>query len=49
MIRYGTFCQVVRPLPGGKLSVAVEPSGDSLAVASAVEGVLAITHAPGLR
>lgn len=52
VIRYGNFYQVVRPIPGGHLSVAVEPSGDPLAVASAMEGVLArllASGAPGLR
>jgi hypothetical protein len=37
VIRYGNFYQVVRPIPGGHLSVAVEPHGDPLAVAAAVE------------
>jgi len=41
VIRYGDFFQIVRPLPGGHLSVAVEPGGDPLAVAAAVVRVLA--------
>lgn len=49
VIRYGNFYQVVRPIPGGHLSVAVEPSGDPLVVASAVEKVLARVLTPGLR
>jgi hypothetical protein len=40
VIRYGNFFQVVRPIPGGHLSVAVEPHGDPLAVAAASERVL---------
>jgi len=40
VIRYGNFYQVVRPIPGGRLSVAVEPHGDPLAVAAAVGGPL---------
>jgi hypothetical protein len=41
VIRYGNFFQVVRPIPGGHLSVAVEPHGDPLAIALAVERTLA--------
>jgi len=37
VIRYGNFFQIVRPIPGGHLSVAVEPHGDPLAIAAAVE------------
>ena len=40
VIRYGNFYQLVRPIPGGHLSVAVEPHGDPLAVAAGVEGPL---------
>lgn len=40
VIRYGNFYQVVRPIPGGHLSVAVEPHGDPLAIATAVERLL---------
>ncbi len=42
LIRYGNFFQLVRPLPGGHLSVAVEPAGDPIAVAAAVERVLPV-------
>jgi hypothetical protein len=47
VIRYGNFYQVVRPIPGGHLSVAVEPRGDPLAIASAVERALPGLLAPG--
>lgn len=43
VIRYGNFFQIVRPVPGGHLSVAVEPQGDPLAVVAALEQAL-----PGL-
>jgi hypothetical protein len=46
VIRYGHFFQVVRPIPGGHLSVAVEPRGDPLAVAAAVERILPQLIAP---
>jgi hypothetical protein len=41
VVRYGSFFQLVRPLPGGHLSVAVEPTGDPLAIAAALERRLA--------
>lgn len=47
VIRYGNFYQVVYPIPGGHLSVAVEPNGNPLAIAAAVEGVLAAFSGPG--
>ncbi|HET9513251.1 MAG TPA: hypothetical protein VFO95_04920 [Gemmatimonadales bacterium] len=40
VIRYGNFFQVVRPVPGGHVSVSVEPGGDPLAVAAALESAL---------
>ena len=36
LIRYGSFFQIVWPLPDGHLSVAVEPWGDPLEVAAAL-------------
>ncbi len=47
VIRYGNFFQVVRPIPGGHLSVAVDPYGDPLAVAAALERQLPGLLAPG--
>lgn len=46
VIRYGHFFQMVRPLPGGHISVAVEPHGDPLAVAAAVARTLPRFLAP---
>jgi hypothetical protein len=43
VIRYGNFFQIVRSLPGGHLSVAVEPAGDPLAIAADIGRLL-----PGL-
>ncbi len=40
VIRYGNFFQLIRPIPGGHLSVALEPDADPLAVAAAVERLL---------
>ena len=40
IIRYGNFYQVVRPIPGGHISVAIEPHGDPLAVAAAMDRAL---------
>ena len=40
VIRYGNFFQIVRSLPGGHLSVAVEPDGDPLAIAANIGRVL---------
>jgi hypothetical protein len=47
VIRYGNFYQVVRPIRGGHVSVAVEPHGDPLAIAKAVERVLPRLLGPG--
>lgn len=32
LIRYGNFFQLVHPIPGGHLSVSIEPGGDPFAV-----------------
>ncbi len=40
VIRYGHFFQLVRPLPDGHLSVSIQPEGDPLAVATALERAL---------
>lgn len=40
VIRYGHFFQLVRPLPDGHLSVSIQPDGDPLAVAAALERAL---------
>lgn len=40
LLRYGSFFQLVQPVRGGHVSVAVEPSGDPLAVAAGVRRVL---------
>jgi hypothetical protein len=40
VIRYGHFFQLVRPLPDGHLSVSIEPHGDPLAVAAALDRAL---------
>lgn len=34
IVRYGSFFQLVQPVNGGHVSVAVEPSGDPLAIAA---------------
>jgi hypothetical protein len=47
VIRYGNYYPVVRPIPGGHLAVAVEPHGDPLAIAKAVERMLPSLLAPG--
>ena len=39
-IRYGNFFQVIRSLPDGHLSVAVEPDGDPLAIAADIGRLL---------
>lgn len=41
VVRYGHFFQLVRPVPGGHLSVAVESDGDPLAIAAQLELLLA--------
>jgi hypothetical protein len=40
VIRYGHFFQLVRPLPDGHLSLSIQPDGDPLAVAAALERAL---------
>ncbi len=40
LIRYGSFFEFVRPLPGGHLSVGLEPSADVLALVEALERAL---------
>lgn len=40
VIRYGHFFQLVRPLPDGHLSVSIQPDGDPLAVAAALDRAL---------
>jgi hypothetical protein len=40
VIRYGHFFQLVRPLPDGHLSLSIQPEGDPLAVAAALERAL---------
>lgn len=48
MIRYGYFFQLVRPVPGGHVSVAVEPDGDPMAVTAALDAALpGLLDAPG--
>lgn len=41
MIRYGNFFQILHAIPGGHLSVAVEPHGDPLAVVAALRPIVA--------
>jgi hypothetical protein len=40
VIRYGSFFQLVQPVSGGHVSVAVEPSGDPLIIAAQVREAL---------
>lgn len=40
IIRYGSFFQLVQPVRGGHVSVAIEPSGDPLSIAARVQEVL---------
>jgi hypothetical protein len=40
VIRYGHFFQLVRPLPDGHLSLSIQPDGDPLAVAAALDRAL---------
>ncbi|MFP5287705.1 MAG: hypothetical protein ACLGI9_18355 [Thermoanaerobaculia bacterium] len=40
LVRYGSFFQLVQPVQGGHVSVAVEPSGDPLRIVAAVQEVL---------
>ena len=42
VIRYGHFFQLVRPLPDGHLSVSIQPDGDPLAVAAALDRALPV-------
>ena len=41
VIRYGSFFQLVQPVRGGHVSVAIEPSGDPLSIAAQVREALA--------
>jgi len=41
LIRYGNFFQILHAIPGGHLSVAVEPDGDPLAVVAALRPIVA--------
>lgn len=41
LVRYGHFFQLVKPVPGGHLSVAVEPTADPLTLVPAIDAVLA--------
>ena len=40
VIRYGHFFQLVRPLPDGHLSLSIQPDGDPLSVAAALDRAL---------
>jgi hypothetical protein len=40
VVRYGSFFQLVQPVSGGHVSVAIEPSGDPLTIATQVREVL---------
>lgn len=40
VIRYGSFFQIVQPVSGGHVSVAVEPSGNPLTIAAQVRELL---------
>jgi hypothetical protein len=46
VVRYGAFYQLVVPVPGGHVSVAVEPTGDPLALAAGVRAAAAVVGAP---
>jgi hypothetical protein len=46
LIRYGNFFQLVHPVAGGHVSVAIEPEGDPLAVAAAVARLLTDRFGP---
>jgi hypothetical protein len=41
IIRYGNFFQILHALPGGHLSVAVEPHGDPMRVVEALRPIVA--------
>jgi hypothetical protein len=41
VIRYGNFFQILHTLPGGHLSVAVEPHGEPLRVVEALRPIVA--------
>lgn len=40
IVRYGSFFQLVQPVRGGHVSVAIEPSGDPLTLAARVREAL---------
>ncbi len=40
VIRYGNFWQIIQPIEGGHVSVAVEPAGDPLCIQPAVQSLL---------
>jgi hypothetical protein len=41
IIRYGNFFQILHALPGGHLSVAVEPQGEPLRIVEALRPIVA--------
>ena len=47
VIRYGNFFQLLHALPGGHLSVAVEPHGEPLRVVEALLPIIAKLRSPG--
>lgn len=40
VVRYGSFFQLVQPVSGGHVSVAIEPSGNPLTIAAQVREAL---------
>lgn len=40
IVRYGAFFQFIQPVPGGHVSVSIEPSAEPLAVATRVRQLL---------
>jgi hypothetical protein len=47
IIRYGNFFQILHSVPGGHLSVAVEPQGEPLAVVEALGPIVARLRGEG--
>lgn len=41
LVRYGNFFQFIRPIVGGHVSIAIEPTGDPVGLAGRIESVVA--------
>ena len=44
LVRYGYFFQLIHPIVGGHISIAIEPTADPLAIVEPVRSILSREH-----